>query len=235
MRFFIVLGLLGLGFLFYAVIPNLYYRNKSPHIVKRFNSSNSIFLTFDDGPDIRYTLELLDLLKDYNIKATFFMVAEKMEENCNIVNRMISEGHGLGIHSYSHKSAWLSFPWQTKKDFKKSLKIFKKFNYSVEYFRPPWGTFNLLTHYYCKKYGLKTILWTLNAKDWSKKTTPDYIINKILDNIEFGHIIVLHDSNGAENAPRNTIKALETIIPSLIERGFNFKIIDDGIRSGVNE
>ncbi|WP_158220098.1 polysaccharide deacetylase family protein [Tissierella sp. P1] len=232
---FIAVKALGLGFTVYNILPNIYFRNKCRYIIKKIDNEDSIFLTFDDGPDPRYTLRILKILERYEIKATFFVVANKAKKHPDIINKMIEDGHGLGLHSYSHRSFWLSLFWKTKRDFEKSMEIFNDLNYSLEYFRPPWGTFNLFTSYFSRKNKLETILWSLNAQDWSKKTTVEHITNKIVDNTKSGDIIVLHDSNGAENAPENTIKALEIIIPKLIEKGFKFKTIDESKRGNKYE
>lgn len=216
--------------LIYTILPNYYYRNFSKKIIKSINPINKeIALTFDDGPDPRYTNDLLDTLKKYEIKCTFFLVAEKALKNKKIFQRMMNEGHTIALHSLSHRSAWLSLPWQTKKDFKISLKISKALGYEVKLTRPPWGTFNLLTQYYADKHNLQTILWSLNAKDWSRKTTSQEIINKIVKQVKAGDIIVLHDSNGAKNAPVRTLKALDIIIPKLKSKGFKFVTIKEKV------
>lgn len=220
-------------FLMYEVIPDYYNRNLSRKVIKRFRSNNEIALTFDDGPDSRYTPKLLDLLKEHGVKASFFVVAENAVENQDIFFRMIEEGHSVGLHSLNHRSAWLSFPWQTQADFSKSVKLFKKLGVNIKFFRPPWGKFNILTQYNADKHNLKTILWSLSAKDWSRFVTSNDIKNSIVDNIKAGDIIVLHDSNGAEGAPLRTIDALNEAIPKLKEMGYNFVIVDK-ILEGVD-
>lgn len=214
-------------FILYEAIPNYYYRNISNKVIKRLGNKKEIALTFDDGPDTLYTPLLLDLLKKYNVKASFFLVANKMQENVQILDRMVKEGHTVGLHSRSHRSAWLNFPWSTGNDFKDSLKLFKDKGIDIKFFRPPWGTFNLLTQYNADIHKLKTVLWTLEAKDWSARTTVEYIKNQILNNIKPGDIIVLHDSNGALGAPERTIAALGDIIPELKDKDYKFVTLDE--------
>ena len=131
------------------------------------------------------------------------------------------------MHSLYHKSAWLSFPWETINEFNKSLDIFKKLGLNIKYFRPPWGTFNALTLGNALKHNLKVVLWSVEAYDWRKDNTPSNIEKILLDRITKNDIIVLHDSGGAKGAPKNTLKALDTALPKLLERGFNFVTIDD--------
>ncbi len=209
-------------FLAYNLIPNIYYRNFLAKVIKKINTrEKEIALTFDDGPDKRYTPELLDLLKKYKIKSTFFMVADKARENKSIVERTAAEGHAIGLHSRHHRSAWLSFPWQLRDDFNNSLEIFKKLNLEIRYYRPPWGTFNIFTYYFAFKNNLKTILWSLNTKDWSSRVTVEEITENIINNIEVGDIILFHDSYAA-GTPARALLVLDKVIPLLLEKGYSF-------------
>ena len=85
----------------YSLIPTLLFKKKWE---KGFNTDNKVMLTFDDGPDSIYTMELLDLLLKYNIKASFFVVANFARENKDIIKRMKNEGHTIGVHSTDHNS-----------------------------------------------------------------------------------------------------------------------------------
>ena len=223
----------------YCFLPSFYFRKISPCVKRRFNNSKNIFLTFDDGPNATYTLEILDLLKKYEVKATFFVVAKKAKENKTIVSRMIKDGHTLGLHSYSHKNAWLRTPWQTKLDFQQSIEIFKELDYQIKYYRAPWGIFNPFTYYYSNKFGLKSILWTNLTNDWNPNAKVDKIVDNIFDNLQGGDIIVFHDSNhnsdSDNGAPKNTIQVLDIILPALIKKGFHFQTLDKGMGNHVNE
>lgn len=229
-----IIGLLATMILTYIVLVSFYLRKISTNVRRKFTSSKDIFLTFDDGPNPSYTLEILDLLKKYDIKATFFVIAQKADEHKEIIHRIIEDGHVLGLHSNKHRNPWLKTFWQTKKDFQKSMEIFKELNYPVKYYRAPWGLFNPFTYYYSHKYGLGSVLWSIITNDWMPDTNLDKIVNKVLDNVQNGDIIVLHDSNHKMNvdngAPKNTIQALNIILPVLIERGFNFGTIDEGFK-----
>ncbi len=220
-------------YLVYAVIPDYYNRNISKKVIKRVKSNNEIALTFDDGPDRRYTSSLLDLLKENGVKASFFVVAENAAANQDILFRMIKEGHSVGLHSLNHRNAWLTLPWKTQTDFSRSIELFKRMGVEIQFFRPPWGKFNILTQYNADKHGLKTVLWTLSARDWSRFVTAKDIKNSIVNNTKAGDIIVLHDSNGAEGAPSRTIDALKEAIPKLKEKGYNFVAVDK-ILEGVD-
>lgn len=220
-----IIGALLLIFIIYMWIPNYYAREQSLNVYKKINAKETdkkIVLTFDDGPDHRYTDKLLDILKKYNVKATFFLVVNNIEKNKQIVQRMINEGHDIAMHSLKHKSAWLSLPWETKNEFERCLEVFKELGIDIKFFRPPWGTFNAVSLKYALKKGLKVVLWSVQANDWRKNNSPQLIEEMLLNRTKANDIIVLHDSGGAKEAPYNTLKALETTIPKLITRGFQF-------------
>lgn len=220
----------------YTVIPNFYYRNISPQIIRNLNTEKKeIALTFDDGPDSRYTNIILDILKKYDVKGTFFVVSENALKNKNIIKRIIDEGHSIGLHSLKHRSPWLSLPFQTKNDFYESLDIFKKMGISIRFYRPPWGTFNLLTQYFGKKLGLKTVLWSINGNDWFYKTTYKEVVDTIMNKIMKGDIILLHDSSNVLNNPIKTIDALQILIPRLKKHGYRFVTIGNGVGDLLNE
>jgi peptidoglycan/xylan/chitin deacetylase (PgdA/CDA1 family) len=79
-------------------------------------SKNQVAFTFDDGPHPRYTPELLDLLQDYQVKATFFVLGSQADLHPDLIRRMHREGHQIGIHNYNHTSNWLMLPWTVRRD-----------------------------------------------------------------------------------------------------------------------
>ena len=218
----IMIGIIGILILSYSIIPTFYYKFKGTPIINEVEEKKFLSLTFDDGPDKKYTVELLDLLKKYNIKATFFVVAKFAEENHEIIKRMEEEGHTIGLHSLEHKNALLNGPLYTSTDFKESLKIMRKLNINVKFFRPPWGHLNLSTIINLKKYNLKLVLWDVIIGDWKSDITSDEISNRLIMQSKNKSIICLHDGRGENEAPRRSIEALEKTIPIWIEEGYEF-------------
>lgn len=210
----------------YSVIPTCLYKVK-----RRLNRTDveekKLYLTFDDGPDKRFTEALLDLLKKYNIKVTFFVVAKFAENNLDIIKRMKREGHLIGFHSLEHKNALWQTPGYTKNDFKRSQDIFKELGVNIKFFRPPWGHFNLETLNCVKKYSFKTVLWNVMAEDWRGNATWQEIAQKLINRTGNGDIICLHDGRGVNNAPGRTIDALEAVLPIWISQGYEFARMDD--------
>jgi len=212
----------------YQLIPNIYARHFDDRVHHSIEASgHEIALTFDDGPDQTYTPQLLDLLKAENIHATFFLVAERAQTHPEIVKRMINEGHAIGLHSLSHRGFWLETPRQTRLDFEESIEIFQSLDVDLIGFRPPWGTFNLLTSHYANQADLPIYLWTRNAKDWKIESSANDIVERISDQLANGEIIVLHDAGGDNGAPGHTIQALRQALPQL-KKEFTFVTIEKG-------
>ena len=113
---------LGVLYSWYCVVPSFYQKWVSRKAIRRIPrpEGKEIVLTFDDGPDPRYTPKVLDVLKKYGISAHFFVVAERAKENPDLIRRMLEEGHEVGLHAYAHKNAWLVTPGYVKRDFAKS-------------------------------------------------------------------------------------------------------------------
>ncbi|MGI5959646.1 MAG: polysaccharide deacetylase family protein [Massiliimalia sp.] len=211
--------LLGSG---YSVIPTYYNKLMNPHVIRRGTAKNQVALTFDDGPDPRYTPRLLDLLKEQKVKATFFVVARKAQQHPELVNRMIAEGHEVALHSYEHGNGMLKGYEYTKNDFQKSMAIMRQNHWKIRYFRPPWGHTNLFTLSFAKKYGLTPVIWSVMAQDWKEDTTVLEIAQKLIHRVKAGSVICLHDSGGAPGAPERTLLALEKVIPYWKKQGYEF-------------
>ena len=209
--------------LIYFLIPTCL--SKLIYKIKRTKQGKTIFLTFDDGPSI-YTNKLLDILKKYNVQASFFCVGNFAKQNKDIIKREVEENHLIGLHSLNHTNACLMGIKKTNNDFDQSINIMNDLNVKIKYFRPPWGQFNLLSMFNIKKYNLKLVLWNVMAEDWEGDTTTDIIEEKLLKRIHGNDIICLHDGRGKNNAPKRTIDALDKVIPKLLEKGYFFKTID---------
>lgn len=186
-----------------------------------------IALTFDDGPHPKETNEILDILNKYNVKATFFVVGKHCNWYSKPLVRAAKEGHEIGNHTFTHPDiSNLSCD-----DIKKEIKdcedtVYKITGIRPTLFRPPFGSYNQKElGQVAKECGYKIVLWTtVDAKDW-KNPPPSEISSVIINKAINGDIILLHDY-GTEN----TVKALDIIIPAMIENGYKFVTVSELIK-----
>jgi len=206
----------------YAFIPAFYNRYLNPRILRNTGVPKQLLLTFDDGPSGKYTGVLLDILAKHQVKATFFLVAQEAEKFPQLVDRMLDEGHSLGLHSLEHKNALLKGYRYTKEDFRQSMRLMALHKWPIGFYRAPWGIMNILTMHYVRKYDLLPVGWSMMTGDWSVRATVASIEEKLLQRVRDGAIICLHDNGRAEDAPRKMIEALDTAIPQLKVAGYSF-------------
>lgn len=191
--------------------------------------NKTIALTFDDGPDPVYTDMILDVLKEKDVKATFFLIGKKMKQYPLVTERIFEEGHCLANHTYNHvdlkgksfKQVYLSI-LQTEQILDsvcgKTLKIF----------RPPWGHITAEEKANLKKFGFKIVFWDVNSKDFKPNITVTEIINNVMAGVGDKKIVLFHDSDYLCKASRkNTALALPHIIDLLKEMGYRFVTIDE--------
>lgn len=216
----------------YLLAPTYYNKLVNPDLIRQLPDASLVALTFDDGPDPRYTSKLLDLLKEQHIKATFFVVAKRADAHPELVERILKEGHCLALHSYEHKNAMVKGAAYVRFDFDMSMEVFRRHGWPVHFYRPPWGHTNPYTLKTVKAHGLTPVLWSVMAEDWSKNSTPGSIEQKLMARVRGGSIICLHDGGGAPDAPLRTIAALRRALPRLKAEGFHFVTLNEGIYEG---
>lgn len=216
-------------FALYSIIPNIYFRFFAKNVRRNIMTKDKeIAMTFDDGPDPRYTPQVLDLLKKSEVKATFFVLGEKAKEHPDLIRRMVDEGHTVGLHANKHIGAPFRTYRATKEDFFTSISILQSMDVKVQLYRPPWGLVNIASSKFIHQYDFESVLWSIHASDWSRYVDEKHIENVLTEKVKPGDIILLHDGRGAKNAPQRTINALKNALPALKEKGYQFvKLVDD--------
>ncbi len=231
------LGVLLLLYALYAFIPELLFKYLHVGTIYRGPSTvRQIALTFDDGPDPRYTPHVLKILKEYNAKATFFLVAKRAEAHPDLARQILADGHEIASHGFAHRHAWLLHPLATWRDIstaKKSLESLA--GKPLAYYRPPWGAFNLVTRLACARLGLKPVLWSRRAIDWLPGEYADEIVQRVVGGAHTGAIVLCHDAGGAEGAPLNTIRALPEILEKLGAIGYTFTTVGELERAATEQ
>lgn len=186
-----------------------------------FETEKKIALTFDDGPSI-YTLDVLALLKKYNVKATFFCIGKNIETHPEILQKVISEGHLVGNHSYSH-SKFFDF-YNAKKiteEIKRTDMLLEKFtSRKINFFRPPYGVTTPSIRRALKVTGHKTIGWNIRSLDGGTQN-QELIFNRLIKHISPGGIVLLHDTG------EHSVLVLEQFLQFLQQNNYQVVSIEE--------
>lgn len=186
---------------------------------------SKIALTFDDGPNEPYTSQILDTLKTFDIKATFFLIGKNVELYPETAKRIVKEGHTIGNHTYSHPDLRFKPKSQIEYQIKKAEEAISKTTGIKPYlFRPPYGVDNPWVLAMAEKMDYVIIKWSVSGSNGGIEIKSDKILKKVLKGTKNGSIVLLHDGNRLiKKAGRSQIvKALPLIIESLQEEGYQF-------------
>lgn len=193
------------------------YRNNKNDYMK-------ISLTFDDGPHPRYTPKILEILEEYDIKATFFIVGVNAENYPDTIASIIKKGHEIGNHTYSHPHVSCLDSYNLKCEVEKcESSIYGLTDYKTKLFRPPEGLIDADVRTVLRDLDYKVILWDIDTRDWAH-TPPEKIADYVIENVTSGDIILMHDYI-AHNSP--TPEALRLFIPALLDKGYKFVVISE--------
>ncbi len=183
------------------------------------NGQKTIYLTFDDGPNIVYHPMVLDILKDKGVKSTFYLVGSNSKLYANTTERTIREGHAIGDHSLTHAFLPKLLPNQILDEIKSTRDILNSFlkGSKITVFRPPYGGTNAYVAKDATEAGLKTEFWTVDPRDWSEPST-DELVNRVVGSAKDGAVVLLHSNHFS------TVKALPIIIDKLKQQGYQFQL-----------
>lgn len=198
--------------------PSVYLRWLYPGALWRMDRHDrSVYLTFDDGPIPESTPIILDILRRYDIHATFFMVGDNVRKYPELYRRIVDEGHQVGNHTHNHISGL--------------RRTLHEYSYNVEHanayikahlFRPPHGWMRLIQHRLLRR-RYKVVMWDLVTRDYSKWMTAEDVVNNVKRYARPGSIITFHDS-------LKSIEKLKIALPESIEwlreQGYAFKVFE---------
>ena len=211
-----------------VLLLNMFYFKKTPGIVSTIfkdrtwridTDENLLYLTFDDGPHPEATPFVLDELKKFNAKATFFCVGKNVKENFSMYQRIIAEGHKVGNHTYNHLNGWKTDDKKYVEDIQKATKIIDS-----NLFRPPYGR---ITKFQIKairgeRLHLKTIMWDVLSGDFDPSVDGENCYLNVVNNAKPGSIVVFHDSLKSFT----TLKyALPKILQFYSEKEYQFAVL----------
>ncbi len=188
------------------------------------DSSPKIALTFDDGPHPKRTDEILDLLEEYDIRATFFVIGQNAVYYPEPLRRAVSLGHEIGNHTFCHSGTSAMSEIRFTKELRDTGKVISELTgASLSLFRPPEGACTNAILDAAEKEGYSVILWTVDTRDWELASTES-IVKTVQKNIRGGSILLFHDYTPPE---AHTVDALKILIPSLLEKGYEFVTVSE--------
>ena len=205
-----------------------YEKLPSNYLMKKFGKvDKKVVLTFDDGPDAKYTPQILDILKQYNIPATFFVIGLNAENNLDVLKRIYEDGNEIGNHSFSHPNLAEINPERAAIELTVTRKIIESVTgHTTLLFRPPYNADSEPQSYddvmpivIANKQKYLTVAESIDPRDWQKDVTADTIVQRVIDQVSYGNIILLHDAGGDRS---ETVKALPRIIKYFRDRGYTF-------------
>jgi peptidoglycan/xylan/chitin deacetylase (PgdA/CDA1 family) len=200
-----------LGPLFF---PSILWRSKD----------QSIHLTFDDGPHPAATPRVLELLQKFGIRATFFLVGDRVALYPQIAPLILTSGHTIGCHSLSHRSLFLrSLSVQRAEIMKGKAAIETNTGKTPALFRPPYGHFDLSTLRASREGGMRVVLWDVDSQDFGTESDAD-VLKRLTKETRRGSVILLHDND--LTAKRGT-DYLSAMVDTFLERGFTFSPVPE--------
>lgn len=195
------------------------------YFFEKLSQKKLIALTFDDSPDDWYCPQILAILEKHKVKATFFLIANRLKKYKSNAEAIRNEGHLIGNHSFSHRKYTLLSTEQALKDIDSAEVAFQKeIGLSPKFFRPPYGMITDEQVLALAKKNYKIVNWSIDTYDWNvSRNTPLEIFTQVAQYAHGGGIILLHSSGRSRE---NTILILPAIIKSLKSRGFRFVTLD---------
>jgi peptidoglycan/xylan/chitin deacetylase (PgdA/CDA1 family) len=177
---------------------------------------NKVFLTFDDGPTPEVTPWVLDQLQQFNAKATFFCLGRNVDHFYDIYMQILSEGHSVGNHTYSHLKGFGSSNRNYYEDIELAHNLI-----GSDLFRPPYGRIGpWQVREIVKNY--RIIMWNVLSIDYNKRLSGERVAKNVIDNVDSGSIVVFHDSSKAK---KNLYYALPKVLEFLSSKGFEMHSI----------
>ena len=213
-------------------IPKVIIKLFSNFIWSIDTKEKTLYLTFDDGPTTEITEWVLDCLKAYNAKATFFCIGKNIKNHPSIFKHIIDDGHAIGNHTNNHIKGWGTSVNSYFKDVtiaqgtidSQKLKISIKKSHNSKLFRPPYGRIKPRQAKLLLFEGYQIVMWTVLSLDWDKNVSPMQCSHNVINNSKPGSIIVFHDS---KKASKNMMHALPKVLDYFSKKGYSFKRIPE--------
>jgi peptidoglycan-N-acetylglucosamine deacetylase len=194
----------------------------SPH-------EKAVALTFDDGPSLIYTAQILALLKQYNARGTFFVIGHKVEHTPWLVEAELKGGNEVGNHSFSHPRMPREGQLTRERELERTSVDLDLVGCprDCRLFRPPYSACDDRLKSYMAHTGRRLVMWSIDSGDWRGLPAPA-IVHNVLSRVKNGSIIIFHDSDEKAQANRHpTVEALKTILPALQAQGYRMVTVTE--------
>lgn len=193
------------------LLPRLAGISPLPHVA----------LTFDDGPDGAGTPAVLDALARRQVRATFFLLGERVNREAALVRRMAAEGHEVAVHGWSHRTVALVPPRRLTAELTRARELVAEVSgQPVRWYRPPYGVWAPHAGSAARAAGLRTVLWSTWGRDWEAGATPASVVRRVEARLRPGGTVLLHDTNRLGRGDwRTTLAATETLLDRWAARG----------------
>lgn len=199
--------------------------SSSADVIYSWNSNEKkIALTFDDGPHPVYTPEILEILEEYGVHATFFVIGQNLEYYGELLNREIEAGHEIGNHTYSHRNLRTLTNEMIEQEIRETeTAVYNRSEYKTQLLRPPGGKLGEELCRLAQENDYTVVCWSVDTLDWAHTPTEE-IVENVLSSVEGGDIILFHDFVSGDSP---TPEALRIIIPALLEDGYEFVTVSE--------
>ncbi|MCQ9185861.1 polysaccharide deacetylase family protein, partial [Streptomyces sp. IBSBF 2953] len=181
----------------------------------------TMVLTFDDGPDPRYTPHILDTLAEYDVRAMFFVCGEMAVDNQDLLARMADEGHIVGNHTWSHPLLTRLTRRQIHSEMSRTSDVIEEgYGERPRWFRAPYGAWNRAAFQFGSEMGMEPLAWTVDTLDW---TTPGarVIVDRVEKGAASGVVVLSHDAGGDRS---QSVRALRGYLPHLLDSGYHITV-----------
>jgi peptidoglycan/xylan/chitin deacetylase (PgdA/CDA1 family) len=222
-----VIALLGA----YFAIPYWARNVLKRKFLKSIQKSGLVCLTFDDGPNPESTPELLDLLDELDVKATFFLVGQNIKKHPELLQQIIQHQHEVGDHGYRHVHAWRCFPFCAVMDLIRGKKVINSLcNREISFcLRPPYGKLNLITLCYVLLDHRRLAFWNVDPRDYMAQP-PEQLCSSVLGHFCGGSVILLHERSIHTNkALEGNLKAIKMMVHEIKQRGYTFATVSQAL------
>ncbi|MFF3846956.1 polysaccharide deacetylase family protein [Streptomyces sp. NPDC002328] len=181
----------------------------------------TMVLTFDDGPDPRYTPDILDTLAEYEVPAMFFVCGEMAAQHPGLLARMADEGHVVGNHTWSHPLLTRLGRRRIHSEMSRTCDVIEDaYGRRPRWFRAPYGAWNRAAFQLGAELGMEPLAWTLDTLDWAGPGART-IVDRVEDGAASGVVVLSHDAGGDRTA---SVRALRTYLPRLQDDGYHLSV-----------